>query len=138
MSSKSQWIGIAWLFALAGNAHANNMAIYCEFALLQQAHETLLHCGEHIDPASEARYGKLINEFMSFFAANVASKKQSDGDSVGEIRKRLLQSDRDRVCKGSDYLRWRQTFLYAVSDIGMAQVSKLLSRPRDPSEGDCF
>lgn len=113
------------------------MAINCEFALLLQARETLLHCGEQIDPTSEARYDKLINDFMSFIAANVDSKKRSD-DSVDEIRKRLRRSDRDRVCKGSDYLLLRQTFFHAVSDVGMAQVSKLLSHPRDPSEGDCF
>ena len=138
MRSKSRWIGIASSFALAGNAHANNMALYCEFALLQQAHETLLHCEEQNDPASEARYGKLVDEFMSFFAANAAFKKQSDGDSVSEIRKRLLQGDRNRICREPDYTYLRQKFYYAVSDLGMAEVSKLLSRPRDPSEGDCL
>ena len=137
MHSKSQWIGIAWLVALMGNAHANNMAVKCELALLRQAHETLIYCGEQIDPASEARYDKLTKDFLYFIATNRDSKPGWD-DSVEEIRRRLSQMDRDRVCKALDYPLLRQTFSYAVSDAGIAEVGNLLSRPRDPSEGDCF
>ena len=137
MCSKSRWLAIAWVTATAGNAQAGNMAIYCELALLLRAHETLVHCGEQIDPASESRYDKLVGDYRSFIAANPAPKKQYDGD-VGEIQKQLRKNDRNLVCTGCDYTLWHRTFVHAVSDVGMAEVGEQLSRPRDPSEGDCF
>ena len=137
MRSKSRWIAIAWLIAAAGNAQAGNMAIYCELALLLRAHETLVHCGEQIDPESESRYSKLVGDFRSFIAANPAAKKQYDGD-VGEIQKKLRQNDRNLVCTRRDYKQWHRTFVHAVSDVGMAEVGEQLSRLRDLSEGDCF
>jgi hypothetical protein len=113
------------------------MAVECEFSLLKQAHETLIYCGEQIDPVIEARYNELSKSFLSFIATNQDSKPGSD-DSVEEIRRDLLREDRDRVCKGPDYALLRRSFFRSVSDVGMTEVGNLLSHPRDPSEGDCF
>jgi hypothetical protein len=113
------------------------MAVKCEFSLLKQAHETIVYCGEQIDPAMEARYNKLSKDFLSFIATNQDSKPRWN-ESVEEIRRNLLQEDRDRVCKGPDYALFRRSFFLYVSDVGMTAVSNLLSHPRDPSEGDCF
>jgi len=137
LRTKLRWLGFAWLVALAGNANAENMSVNCEFGLLKQAHETLVFCGEQIDPASEARYDKLKNEFSSFIAANIDSKKASD-DSVEDIRRRLLQNGRERACKDRGYPLLRRAFFHYTSDIGMDGVSNLLNRARDPSEGGCF
>lgn len=120
----------------AGNAYANNVAVKCELSILNNAHETLVYCGESIGPADETRYDKLSGDFSTFIGANANSKPRWF-DSVEEIRGSLAQEGRDRACKGPIYEGLRRAFFYAVSDVGMAEVSALLSRPRDPSEGDC-
>jgi uncharacterized protein (DUF927 family) len=125
------------LATLLTPAHANNMAIKCEFAILKQAHETLIFCGEKINPANEARYQTVANQFESFIASNADSKPDWQ-ESVEEIRRGLLREDKDRVCKDQDYQKHKRMFSLYVSDSGMAYVKKLLSRPRDPSKGDCF
>jgi hypothetical protein len=122
--------------SLTGSACATNASIQCDFAFLKQAHETLVFCGEKIDPASEERYDKLTKEFQAFIASNVDSKP--GWETVEDIRRTLLREGKDRVCKDPDYQALRRVFFGYVSDSGMAQVKKLLSRPRDPSEGDCL
>ncbi len=136
MRTKLQSIGLACLISWVADAHANNMAIDCEFALLKQARESLVFCGEPIDALSEARYEKLMRDFTSFVAAN--GNLDGYSGSLEQIRRRLHQDGRDRVCKDPGYQLLRQTFFRSVSDVGMAEVSNLLSRPRNPSEGDCF
>jgi hypothetical protein len=126
----------ACLIPLVAHAYANNASINCEFAMLKQAHETLIFCGEKIDPVSEARYDKLTKDFQSFIASNPDSRP--GWDSVDEVRRLLLREGRDRVCKDPDYAWLRRAFDRYVSDAGMAEVGTLLSRPRDPSEGDCL
>ena len=130
-------IWIAWSVALAADAPAHGMSVRCQFGLLKQAHETLVFCGEQIDPASEARFERLSKEFQSFVDSNQDSKKVAD-DSVEEIRRRLRQKGRDQVCKDPDYSLLRRLFFHNVSDAGMDELSNLLSHPQDPSEGDCF
>jgi hypothetical protein len=135
LRTKLQLVG-ACLIPLVAQAHANNASINCEFAVLKQAHETLMFCGETIDPVSEARYDKLTKGFQSFIASNPDSRP--GWNSVEEIQRSLLREGRDRVCKDPDYAWLREAFGRYVSDAGMAEVGSLLSRPRDPSEGDCF
>jgi hypothetical protein len=113
------------------------MSIKCEFSLLKETHEMLAYCGEKIDQVTEQRYDEISKRFTSFIAANHASKPGLD-HSVEEIRRRLQREDRDHVCKGSDYELARRVFFAYVSDSKMAAVNALLSRPRDPSEGECL
>jgi len=112
------------------------MSINCEFALLKQARETMIFCGEKIGPANETRYDKLTKDFQSFIASNPNSKPP--WDRAEEIRTKLLGEGRDRVCNDRDYPFLQQAFYRYVSDAGMVAVGNLLSRPRDPDDGDCF
>jgi hypothetical protein len=113
------------------------MSISCEFSLLKQAHETLVYCGQRLDPLSAARYDKLFKEFSSFIITNRNPNTKYDED-LDEMRMRLLQEGQARVCKGPDYDLLRRAFGRYVSDAGMAEIKNLLSHPRDPLEGDCF
>jgi hypothetical protein len=135
LRKKIQLVG-AYLVALVAYAHANNASINCEFAMLKQAHETLTFCGEKIDPANEARYDKLTKDFQFFIASNPNSKPP--WDSAEEIRTRLHKEGRDRICNDPGYPLLQQAFYGYVSDAGMVAVGSLLSRPRDPNDGDCF
>lgn len=110
------------------------MSVNCEFSLLKELHERLIFCGESIDPASGARYEKLVQDFSSFIAAN----GKGYDDQVEEVRRRLHQEGKDRICKNADYPALRRMFFHYVSDAGMAEVRVLLSRPRDPNKGDCL
>ena len=136
MRTKFQWISLACLLFLVTNARATNMAVDCEFSLLKQAHESLVFCGESIEPVNEARYDKLTQDFLAFIAMNGNPDKYNG--SLEQIRRRLRQDGRDRVCEDPDYPLLRRAFFRYISDVGMAEVSRLLSHPRDPSEGDCF
>jgi hypothetical protein len=133
---KKSLLAGAYLMSLTGSAYATNASIQCEFALLNQARETLIFCGEKIDPAGERRYDELTKEFQAFIASNADSR--TGWQTVEDIRRTLLQEGKERVCKDPDYQALRRAFFVYVSDSGMAQAKKLLSRPRDPSEGDCF
>jgi hypothetical protein len=134
--TKLELAGLVCLISWVTNAQADNMAISCEFSLMKQAHESLVFCGEPIDPASEARYEKLSQDFSTFIAKNGNPADYSG--SLEQIRRRLQQDGRDRVCKDPDYPFLRRAFFRYVSDAGMTSVNDLLSRHRDPSEGDCF
>lgn len=125
MSKKSLSIGLASLCFCMPSAYANNMAVDCEFVILKQAHETLMYCEELIDSVSEARYEKLFRDFSSFVAANANAKKNSYNGSLEQIRRRLNQDGRDRVCKDPDYPFLRQAFFRYVSDEGMAAMGEI-------------
>lgn len=135
MHRMSQLIGICLVF-LAGSTCASNAAINCEFQRLKQVHETLVFCSEQIDLASEARYAELTKEFQSFFSPDVNSKPA--WDSIEEIRKRLVQEGKDRVCKDPGLSASRRDFFQYVSEAGMARVKNLLSQPRNRTGGDCY
>lgn len=126
-------IGLTCLSSLA-SAHASNMAIDCEYKLLKQAHETLRFCGESIDSVRQARYQHLVRDYLSFIAENKTRNMMHD-ESVEDIRRSLEGMGHDRVC--NDPVLWG-VFYFSVSDSGMAEARKKLSRRRDPSEGDCF
>jgi len=139
MNKKWRGYGIICAISLAPSVQASSFSIGCEFLLLREVHETLLFCGEHIDEPNERRYQKLVGDLSSFIDANEKMNQHpAFTKSVDEIRDHLVREGQDRVCKSSDVALWRKTFLRAVSDAGMEEVGKLLSRPRDPFEGDCF
>ena len=93
---KKSLLAGAYLMSLTGSAYATNASIQCEFALLNQARETLIFCGEKIDPAGERRYDELTKEFQAFIASNADSRP--GWQTVEDIRRTLLQEGKERVC----------------------------------------
>ena len=126
------------------SAHAGSASIACEYGLLREAHEILLFCGEQIDEQNERRYQKLVGDLSSFIAANGKTSNHlassAINESTEEIRNHLIREGQDRVCRSSDVplALLRQSFLRTVSDVGVDELKKLLSRPQDPFEGDCL
>lgn len=98
-----------------------DVAVNCEFQRLKQTRELLVFCGEAIDPEKEARYAQLTMEFEAYFrSVPRAVDSKPAWDSIEEIRKRLVNEGKDRVCKDPGLFLARHDFLQFVSEAGMA------------------
>jgi hypothetical protein len=124
----------SWSLTAAGA----EVAVSCQFELLMQAHEALVHCGEQIATSDEQRYVQIRDQFAQFIRTNQVAPGARHLRDESQIRRELHNKSREEVCRGAAYILLRRQFYEAVSDAGVDAIRRFLARPRDPDAGDCL
>ncbi len=114
------------------------MSLTCIYDILTSARESMVLCGERLDPASESTYDKLRADLKTFINDNATSDRRIAPDYDQLRRLAARDAVQKGFCKQQEYQfgKWMLLeFLQADRESG---IRKRLELPGDPTKGDCL
>jgi hypothetical protein len=101
--------------------------------------ESMMLCGEPLDPVSQGTYDKLRADLRRYINENATSDAKRIAPDYDQF---LQQLARDRVrkgfCKRPEYQLGKGVVLDVLRPQRELAIRKRLEVPGDPTKGDCF
>src|SRR5262249_35258979 len=112
-------------------------SLKCIYELMTSIRESIVLCGETLDPNSEETYHKLRAAMKTFINENTkmdSKKIAPDYDQIKSLGTREMVAE--GFCKLPEYPGWKEVLQEFLRD--EATIRKRLETPGDPADGDCL
>ena len=117
---------------------AQEMSLTCIYNIMTSARESMVLCGERLDPASESAYDKLRAALKTFINDNATSNRRIAPDYDQSIRLSGRDAVQKGFCKQQDYQFGKLMLLEFLQPDRESGIRKRLKIPGDPTKGDCL